>query len=95
MAAEPLTLDQLAQLSAELPAWSLREGRLHRAWRFADFSEAFGFIARVALEAERLNHHPQWSNSSNRVEIELTTHDCGALSGLDLELARRIDRLLG
>jgi 4a-hydroxytetrahydrobiopterin dehydratase len=95
MAAQPLSPDAIAQLPMQLPAWTLKEGKLHRELRFADFSEAFGFMARVALAAEQLNHHPEWSNVWNRVVINLTTHDCGSLSNLDLALAQRIDAIAG
>ncbi len=93
MAAQPLSSSQIAGLTSDLPDWSLVDGKLHRELRFADFSEAFGFMARVALAAEQLGHHPEWSNVWNRVVIDLTTHDTGGLSDLDLELARRIDAL--
>jgi 4a-hydroxytetrahydrobiopterin dehydratase len=95
MTAQPLSSTHIAQLPEQLPAWTLNEGKLHRELRFADFSEAFGFMTRVALAAEQLNHHPEWSNVWNRVVINLTTHDCGGLSNLDLELAQRIDALAG
>ena len=95
MAAQPLTPADIETLSEALPLWSLVSGKLQREFRFVDFSEAFGFMTRVALAAEALNHHPEWSNVWNRVVIELTTHDTGGLSNLDLALARRIDRLLG
>lgn len=95
MAAQPLTDAAIAALPTELPAWSLVHGKLHRELRFADFSAAFGFMARVALAAEQLGHHPEWSNVWNRVVIDLTTHDTGGLSDLDVELARRIDALAG
>jgi 4a-hydroxytetrahydrobiopterin dehydratase len=95
MAAQPLTAEQIASLPTELPAWSVVNGKLHRDLRFADFSEAFGFMARVALAAEALGHHPEWINVWNRVVIDLTTHDTGGLSDLDLELARRIDAFTG
>jgi 4a-hydroxytetrahydrobiopterin dehydratase len=95
MTAQPLSPDAIALLPEQLPAWSLKEGKLHRELHFADFSEAFGFMTRVALAAERLNHHPEWSNVWNRVVINLTTHDCGGLSNLDLALAQRIDALAG
>ena len=95
MAAQPLTPADIETLTEALPLWSLVSGKLQREFRFADFSEAFGFMTRVALAAEALNHHPEWSNVWNRVVIELTTHDTGGLSNLDLALARRIDRLLG
>ena len=91
MAAKPLTPAQIAALPKELPHWSVREGKLHRELRFADFSAAFGFMARVALAAEALGHHPEWCNVWNRVTINLTTHDTGGLSNLDVELAQRID----
>ncbi len=95
MAAQPLTSAQIAALPADLPQWTLREGKLHRELRFADFSAAFGFMARVALAAEAMGHHPEWCNVWNRVTINLTTHDTGGLSNLDVELARRIDALVG
>lgn len=95
MAAEPLTPAQIAALAEELPAWHLQHGKLCRELRFADFSEAFGFMARVALAAEAMGHHPEWSNVWNRVTIELTTHDSGGLSHLDVILAQRIDAIAG
>jgi 4a-hydroxytetrahydrobiopterin dehydratase len=94
MAAKPLTPAQIAALSTELPQWTVREGKLHRELRFADFSAAFGFMTRVALAAEALGHHPEWCNVWNRVTINLTTHDTGGLSDLDLALAQQIDSLV-
>ena len=84
---------EIASLAAELPQWTLPNGKLRRELRFADFSAAFGFMSRVALAAEALGHHPEWSNVWNRVIIELTTHDTGGLSDLDVALARRIDAI--
>ncbi len=76
-------------------SWTETEGRLRREFEFADFSEAFGFMTRVALLAEAANHHPEWSNVWNRVSIELTTHDQGStVTERDRELAAAIDRLL-
>jgi 4a-hydroxytetrahydrobiopterin dehydratase len=85
-----------AALPATLSGWSLVEGRdaIRRAFRFKDFSEAWGFMARVALLAEAQDHHPEWSNVWNRVEIVLTTHDAGGLSARDVRLAQAIDALL-
>ncbi len=85
-----------AGLAAALPGWGLAEGRdaIRREFRFRDFSEAWGFMARVALLAEAQDHHPEWSNIYNRVEILLTTHDAGGLSERDLRLARAINGLL-
>jgi len=77
----------------ELPGWSLSAGKLRREFAFRDFNAAFGFMARVALVAEQLNHHPEWWNVWNRVRVELTTHDAGGLTSLDLELARRMDAI--
>ena len=80
---------------ATLPGWSLAAGKLRREFRFADFSEAFGFMARAALAAEKMDHHPDWSNVWNRVTVELSTHDAGGLTALDFELAAAMDRLAG
>jgi len=80
---------------ASLPGWSLAAGKLRREFRFADFSEAFGFIARAALAAEKMDHHPEWSNVWNRVTVELSTHDAGGLTALDFELAAAMGRLAG
>jgi 4a-hydroxytetrahydrobiopterin dehydratase len=88
-----------AALAAELPEWRVLEGRdaLHRQFRFRDFSAAWGFMARVALLAEAQDHHPEWSNVYNRVDITLITHeaghDAGGLSARDVRLARAIDAL--
>ena len=95
MVAVPLAADQIAALPQNLPNLTLAGGKLRRELRFADFVEAFGFMARVALIAEAMGHHPEWSNVWNRVTIELTTHDTGGLSDLDLQLAQRIDALAG
>ncbi len=95
MKAQPLTPAQIQAVAVDLPNWSLREGKLHRDLRFGDFSEAFGFMARVALAAEAMGHHPEWSNVWNQVSIDLSTHDVGGLSNLDAELARTIDAIAG
>jgi 4a-hydroxytetrahydrobiopterin dehydratase len=90
-----LDSDQRAALAHTLPGWRLDDGRdaLVREFRFADFVEAFSFMTRVALLAEKADHHPEWSNVYNRVEILLTTHDCDGLSERDVALAAAIDRL--
>ena len=86
-----------AGLAEALPGWEAVAGRdaIRRAFRFRDFSEAWGFMARVALLAEAQDHHPEWSNVYNRVEILLTTHDAGGLSERDLRLARAINEVWG
>lgn len=78
------------------PEWSLaRDGAaIERSFKFADFNEAFGFMARVALLAEKADHHPEWSNVYNRVTIALTTHDAGGLSRRDVEMAEAIEALV-
>lgn len=78
----------------KLPLWSdLPGGRdaISRTFLFADFNAAFGFMCRVALQAERMDHHPEWSNVWNRVEVTLTTHDAGGVTDLDVEMALFMD----
>jgi 4a-hydroxytetrahydrobiopterin dehydratase len=78
-----------------LPGWKRKGGALHRAFTFADFSEAFGFMARAALAAEKLGHHPDWVNAWNRVTVDLSTHDAGGITELDFRLAAEMNRLAG
>ncbi|MBJ6611148.1 MAG: 4a-hydroxytetrahydrobiopterin dehydratase [Candidatus Thiothrix moscowensis] len=92
---DKLTDDALADILQGLPGWVLRENKLHRVLTFADFVEAFGFMAQVALVAERMNHHPEWCNVYKTVAISLTTHDAGGLTGKDIALAQEINRLAG
>ena len=94
--AQRLTDAERRSLINVLPAWSIPDGReaVRREFRFRDFNEAWGFMARVALLAEQQNHHPEWSNIWNLVRIELSTHDAGGLTGNDVALARAIDALL-
>ncbi|MEK9596336.1 MAG: 4a-hydroxytetrahydrobiopterin dehydratase [Rhodospirillaceae bacterium] len=81
---------------AELPAWQVVAGQpaIRRQFTFADFNAAFGFMTRVAILAEKADHHPEWSNVYNRVEITLTTHDAGGVTAKDTALATAIDALL-
>lgn len=84
-----------AQIAAQLPQvpdWQLRDGKLYRQFKFADFSATFAFMTRVALLAEKQDHHPEWFNVYNRVEIWLTTHDADGISPRDFKLAMAIDR---
>lgn len=88
--------DQLQEKLKMLPAWRFdpqRGGSISRDFKFSDFSQAFAFMTRVALIAEKLNHHPEWNNVFNRVSITMTTHDAGGLSVLDFEMASLIDGL--
>ena len=93
---ELLTPGERDRLPATLPGWRLLPDRdaIARDFRFKDFSAAWGFMARVALLAERHGHHPEWSNVYNRVSITLTTHDAGGLSARDVALARAVDAVL-
>ena len=89
-----LSAQQRNQLGSTLKNWQVIDDRLKRQCQFKDFSEAFAFMTRVALLAETMQHHPNWSNVYNRVTIELTTHDLGGLSDLDAAMAQAIDALL-
>ncbi len=89
-----LSPQEIEQALSSRPEWRLEDGKLCRRLVFDDFVAAFGFMTRVALVAEAMNHHPEWSNVWNRVEIQLTTHDAGGISRLDFQLAERIDGLL-
>ena len=93
---QPLTTDQIA--SAALPDWSYsseRGGCLSRNFVFADCVQAFGFMTQLALHAEKMNHHPEWSNVYDRVAMRLTTHEAGGVTVRDLTLARAADLAFG
>ena len=80
---------------SEVQGWELVDGKLSKTFVFGSFVNAFGFMASVALTAESMNHHPEWSNVYNRVSISLTTHDAGGISDLDFTLAQRIENIAG
>lgn len=82
-----------AEAFKSLPEWSETQGRdaIAKTFKFKDFSEAFAFMTRVALKAEQMDHHPEWSNVYNRVEVVLTTHDANGLTQRDIDLARAMD----
>ena len=91
-----------AERQAQLPAlgetgWAAAEGRdaIRKVWAFRNFSEAWAFMSRAALAAEQANHHPDWTNRFNIVDVTLTTHDCDGLTLLDIDLARKLDRYAG
>lgn len=75
--------------------WQISEGKLHRTFKFKNFVSAFGFMTQVAILAEKANHHPEWFNVYNRVEIDLTTHEAGGISVRDFELASAIESAIG
>jgi 4a-hydroxytetrahydrobiopterin dehydratase len=91
-----LTDQQRASLGASVPGWTKAPDKdaITRSFKFADFNEAWGFMARVALLAEKMDHHPEWSNVWNTVQIALSTHDVGGLSDRDVALAQAINRLV-
>ena len=94
--AQKLAPDQRNEALAKVPEWQSVEGRdaISRSFKFKDFSEAFGFMTRAALVAERMNHHPEWFNVWNRVDVTLSTHDAGGLTELDIKLAAAMDKLV-
>lgn len=90
-----LTEEQVAGRLGEIAGWELAEGELRREFEFADFVAAFGFMSSVALAAEKLDHHPNWSNVYNRVRVGLSTHDAGGVTDFDFALAARINEIAG
>lgn len=96
MAEDALKTREVDQLSEQLPTWKLDDDRtgIRREITFDDFNAAFGFMTRVALKADAMNHHPEWFNVYNKVQIRLSSHDAGGLSQRDVILARFIDALL-
>ena len=80
---------------SDLPGWSLAKDKLRREFKFANFIEAFGFMTSAAIEAEKMNHHPEWFNVYNKVIVELMTHGASGITKLDFELARKMNKLAG
>ena len=80
---------------AKLPDWTLRDDRdaISKSFNFKNFNEAFGWMTRVALIAEQINHHPEWFNVWNRVDVTLSTHDAGGITELDIKLAQKMDKI--
>ena len=95
MGREKMGEQEIAAEVKKLSGWSVENGKLHRVFTFKDFSEALAFMSRVALAAEAMNHHPDWSNVWNRVTIDLMTHDAGGISRRDFELAAKIQKMAG
>ena len=89
-----LTTDEIDAALGATKGWQIKDEKLHREFIFSDFVDAWGFMSRVAVIAEKMNHHPEWFNVYNRVRIELSTHDVGGLSELDFSLAKKINALL-
>lgn len=95
MASPKLTTSQIENQISDLSGWTVQDEKLHKQYQFNSFVEAFGFMSSVALVAESMNHHPDWSNVYNRVTIDLYTHDSGGISSLDFEFAKRADEIAG
>ena len=88
-----LSEKEIKEQVANLDGWKVVSGKINKTFEFEDFVQAFSFMTRVAMEAEKMNHHPEWFNVYNRVRIDLVTHDVGGISNYDIELAKTIDRL--
>jgi 4a-hydroxytetrahydrobiopterin dehydratase len=86
-----LTKEELDSAVAGLPGWSVVNGKLHREYKFPDFTHAFGFMATAATAIEKMNHHPEWFNVYNTVTVDLTTHDSGGITQNDVKLAKLLD----
>lgn len=88
-----LSEDQIKKELANLPGWSIVNGKLHKDFVFKDFIEAFGFMSTAALHIEKMNHHPEWFNVYNKIKVDLTTHDAGGITQNDINLARILNSL--
>ncbi|HEV8386109.1 MAG TPA: 4a-hydroxytetrahydrobiopterin dehydratase [Nitrososphaera sp.] len=88
-----LSQSEIDRQLSELVGWRIETGKLHKTIEFATFVQAFGFMTQVALEAEKMNHHPEWHNVYNKVTIDLVTHDIGGISNYDFKLAKAIDAI--
>jgi 4a-hydroxytetrahydrobiopterin dehydratase len=86
-----LSGNELDETIREMDGWNLKDGKLQKSFKFSNFIEAFAFMTRIALEAEKINHHPDWSNVYNSVTINLSTHDVGGITDYDIKLAKIID----
>lgn len=94
--ATALTQTELKQSLQQLPGWQIQDGKLHAELEFDDFIDAFGFMTKVAILVEKMDHHPEWFNVYNRVNIDLVTHDAdNSISDRDVKLAQAINKLLG
>ncbi|HET6630064.1 MAG TPA: 4a-hydroxytetrahydrobiopterin dehydratase [Woeseiaceae bacterium] len=90
---EKLSTGEVEERLASLEGWSLADGKLERQFKFPDFARAFGFMASAAIEADKLDHHPEWSNVYNKVKVHLVTHEAKGITDLDFQLARKMNEL--
>jgi 4a-hydroxytetrahydrobiopterin dehydratase len=86
-----LTENEIEAELKELEGWQIRDGKLNKTFKFTDFIDAWGFMCRVALAAQAMDHHPEWLNVYNTVRVDLSTHDAGGVTKLDLQLARKMN----
>lgn len=93
--ADRLTDSEINAALAELDGWKLEDGKISRSFKFANFIQAFSFMTSVAIEAEKMDHHPEWSNVYSKVSVQLVTHDAGGVTQLDIDLARKMNALSG
>ncbi len=91
--ADRLTDSEIEEALAALDGWSLENGKLNRNFKFANFIEAFGFMTRAAIEAEKMDHHPEWFNVYSKVRVQLVTHSADGITNLDVELATKMNAL--
>lgn len=96
MARSKLTQEQIQSALDELPGWEVKEGKLHKTFKFGTFAQAIGWMVSVAIQADKMDHHPDWTNAYNRVTVDLSTHDMDdAISNFDINLAWQMEKLAG
>jgi len=88
-----LSDDQIKEKLQELQGWQLVNGKLHKEFQFKDFNQAFGFMTRAAIHAEKMNHHPEWFNVYNKLKVDLMTHDADGITENDVKLAKILNSL--
>jgi 4a-hydroxytetrahydrobiopterin dehydratase len=92
---EKLSDERIREELSKLDGWNIKDGKLAKSFKFDNFVKAFGFMTQVAIESEKMNHHPDWRNVYNSVEVNLVTHDASAITTYDVKLARIIDKIFG
>jgi 4a-hydroxytetrahydrobiopterin dehydratase len=95
MRPKPLSDSERSEQLSRLNGWNFSDNSINREFKFRNFSEAFAFMTRSAMEAEKLNHHPDWKNTYNRVAVSLSTHDAGGVTELDIKLATEMNKIAG
>ena len=93
MVLSKLSDDQVKEKLKELQGWQIVNGKLHKEFQFKDFNQAFGFMTRAAMHAEKMDHHPEWFNVYNKLKVDLMTHDAGGITENDVKLAKILNSL--